>query len=106
MHRKFSKRKKVKQQSFNAHFPTANDNGEDDWELRLIDQTYNVEDLTKRESFWHLELEIFLPNGLNERKFWYLPQLPFCNFDPQYLLKQMAVARTSIFLDRRFYNIY
>ena len=30
----------------------VNHNGEDDWEVRLIDQNDNVEELRKRESFW------------------------------------------------------
>ena len=34
--RNFLKRKKVKQESFNAHFAEVNHNGEDDWEVRLI----------------------------------------------------------------------
>ena len=50
-HRNFLKRKKVKQESFNAHFAEVNHNGEDDWAVRLIDQTDNVEELRKRESF-------------------------------------------------------
>ena len=37
----------------------ANHNGEDDWEVSLIDQTDNVEDLQKRDSFWQHELNIF-----------------------------------------------
>ena len=49
--RNFLKRKKVKQESFHAYFAEVNHNGEDDWEVRLIDQTDNVEDLRKRESF-------------------------------------------------------
>ena len=67
-HRNFLKRKKVKQESFNAHFGEVDHNGEEDWEVRLIDQTDNVEDLRKRESFWQHELETFQPNGLNERE--------------------------------------
>ena len=67
-HRNFLKRKKVKQESFNAHFAEVNHNGEDDWEVRLIDQTDNVEELRKRESFWQHELDTFQPNGLNERE--------------------------------------
>ena len=51
-HRNFLKRKKVKQESFSAHFAEANHNGEEDLEKRLIDQTDNVENLRKRESFW------------------------------------------------------
>ena len=49
-------------------FAEVNHNGEDDWELRLIDQTDNVEDLRKRESFWQYELDTFQPNGLNEQE--------------------------------------
>ena len=62
------KRKKVKQGSFNAHFAEVNHNGEDDWELRLIDQTDNVDALRKRESFWQHELGTFLPNELSEQE--------------------------------------
>ena len=65
---KLFEKKKVKQESFNAHFKEVNHNGEDDWEVRLIDQTDNVENLGKRESFWQHELDIFQPNGLNERE--------------------------------------
>ena len=36
-HRNFLKRKKVKQESFNAPFAEVNHNGEDDWEVRLTD---------------------------------------------------------------------
>ena len=51
-HRNFLKIKKVKQESFNAHFAEANHNGEEDWEVRLIEQTDNVEELRKRQFFW------------------------------------------------------
>ena len=36
--------------------------------MRLIDQTDNVEDLRKRESFWLHELKTVKPNELNERE--------------------------------------
>ena len=42
------KRKRVKQELFNAHFAEFNHNDEDDWEARLIDQTDNVDDLRKK----------------------------------------------------------
>ena len=58
----------MKQESFNTHFAEVNHNGEDDWEVRLIDKTDNVEDPRKRESFWQHELETFQPNGLDERE--------------------------------------
>ena len=73
-------RKKVKQKSLNPHFAEVNQNAEDDWEVRLIDQTDSREDLRKRESFWQHELNIFQPNGLNEREvalFLYLTLAPF-----------------------------
>ena len=63
---KLLKRKKVKQESFNTLFAEADHNGEEDWEVSLIDQT--DEDIRKRDSFWQHELETFQPNGLNERK--------------------------------------
>ena len=44
-------RKKVKQESFNAHFAEVNRSGEDDGEVRLIGRTDNLEELRKRESF-------------------------------------------------------
>ena len=58
----------MKQKSFNAHFIEANHNDEDDWEVKLIDQTDNAEDLRKRESFWQHKLETFQPYGLNEHE--------------------------------------
>ena len=58
----------MKQKSFNDHFAEVNHNGEDDWEVGLIEQTDNLEDLRKRESFWQHELESFQPKGLNEYK--------------------------------------
>ena len=57
----FSKVKK-----FNSHFAEVNHDGEDDWEVRLIDQTDNVEELRKRKSFWQQELDTSQPNGLDE----------------------------------------
>ena len=43
-------------------------NGENEWEVRLIDQTDNAEQLKKREYFWQHELDTFQPDGLNERE--------------------------------------
>ena len=65
----FEKKKKWKKESVIAHFAEVNHNGEDDWEVRLTDQTDNVEELTK--SFGNT----FQPNGLIEREvalFWCL----------------------------------
>ena len=58
----------MKQESFSAHFSEANHDGDEDWEVRLIQQTDIVEDLRKWESFWQHELETFHSNGLNERE--------------------------------------
>ena len=65
---KLFEKKKVKQESFNAHFADVNHNGENDWEMRLIDQTDDVEQLRKRESFWQHDLDTFQPSGLDERE--------------------------------------
>ena len=67
-HSNFLKRKKVKQESFNAHFAEVNHNDEDICEARLIGQTNNVEEPRKREPFWQHELDTFQQNGLNERE--------------------------------------
>ena len=36
--------------------------------ILLIDQSNNIEELIKKESFWQHELDTFQPNGLNERE--------------------------------------
>ena len=36
--------------------------------ILLIDQSNNIEELRKKESFWQHELDTFQPNGLNERE--------------------------------------
>ena len=72
---KLFEKKNVKQESFNAHFADVNHNGENDWEMRLIDQTDDVEQLRKRESFWQHDLDTFQPSGLDEREvalLWYI----------------------------------
>ena len=58
-HRNILKGKKVKQESFKAHFAEVNHSVEDDWEVRLIDQTNNVVELRKRESFGNMSWIIF-----------------------------------------------
>ena len=57
--------------------------------MRLIDQTDNVEELRKRESFWQHELDTFQWNELNELEvalFLCLNLSSFFNVDSQYLL--------------------
>ena len=49
-------------------FVLVNHNGEDDWEVKLIEQNNNVEELRKRASIWQNELDTFQPNGLNEHE--------------------------------------
>ena len=65
-HRNFKKNKKVLQESFHSHFEQLQHKGEEEWEIRLIDQAETVEDLRKRESFWQHELKTFQPHCLNE----------------------------------------
>ena len=48
--------KKVKQESFHAHFTEGLHQGESDWEVRLIDQGFSVDDVRQRESYWQHEL--------------------------------------------------
>ena len=52
----------------------VNHNGKDDREMRLIDQTNNLEELRKRESFWQcfsiLDKQIFcIPGDCCRMKF-------------------------------------
>ena len=49
-HRNFLRNKKVKQESFHAHFAEDLHQGESDWEVRLIDQGVSVDDV--RDSYW------------------------------------------------------
>ena len=53
-HKNFLKRRKVKQESFNTQSAEVNHNGENDWEVRLIDQTDNVEELRKENPFGNM----------------------------------------------------
>ena len=47
-HRNYRKNRKVKEESFHAHFADDVHNGEGDWEVALIDQSDRTEDLGKR----------------------------------------------------------
>ena len=67
-HRNYRKNMKVKEEPFHVHFADGNHSVEGNWQVRLTDQSDSTEDLRKRESFWQHELEIFQPNGLNERE--------------------------------------
>ena len=51
---KLFERLKGKQESLNAHFVDANHNGEDDSEVRLINQTDNVEELEEENLFGNM----------------------------------------------------
>ena len=42
--------------------------GESDWEVKLIDQRVSVDDVRLRECYWQHELDTFQPNGPNERE--------------------------------------
>ena len=50
-HRNFLRNKKVKQESFHAHFAEGPHQGESDWKVRLIDQVVSVNDVKWREFF-------------------------------------------------------
>ena len=67
-HCNYRKNIKVEQEAFHVHFADGVHSGEDDWRVRLIDQSNSTEDLRKRESFWEHEPDTFQPNGLNERE--------------------------------------
>ena len=67
-HRNFFRNKKVKQESFHAHFEEGFHQGESDWKVKLIDRGVSVDDVRQRESYWQHELHTFQPNGLNERE--------------------------------------
>ena len=66
--RNFEKGKKVLQESFHSHFTEDCHCGEDDWNVTLIDQANNLEEVRRKESFWQHELNTFEPHGLNERE--------------------------------------
>ena len=51
-HRKFLWNQKVKQEPFHSHFAEGLHQGENDWEIRLIDQGVSVDDVGRRESYW------------------------------------------------------
>ena len=60
--------KKVKQESFHAHFTESLHQWESDGKVRLIDQGFSVDDVRRRESYWQHEVDTFQPNGLNEHE--------------------------------------
>ena len=60
--------KKVKQESFHAHFTEGLHQGDGDWEVRLVDQGVSVDDVRRRESYWQYELDTFQQNGLNKHE--------------------------------------
>ena len=66
--RNFLKNKKVKHESFHAHFAEGLLQGKSNWEVRFIDQGVSVDDVKQWESYWQHELETFQPNELNERE--------------------------------------
>ena len=68
LHRDFLMNKKVKQESFHAHFVEGLHQGENDWEVRFLDQGISVGDVRQRECYWQHKLNTFQPNGLNEHE--------------------------------------
>ena len=59
--RNLLRNKKVKQESFHAHFARGLHHGESKRKVRLIDQRVNVDDLKWGESYWQHKLEAFQP---------------------------------------------
>ena len=53
------KRKKVLQESFNAPFAEANHNDDENWEVRLIDQTDNIKSLEKWNPLDNMSWKLF-----------------------------------------------
>ena len=51
LHGNFLGNKKVKQESFHAHFMEGLHQGENDWEVRLIDQGISADDVRLRGSY-------------------------------------------------------
>ena len=66
--RNYEKGKKILQESFHSHFTDDCHFGENDWNVTLIDQAKNLEEVRRKESFWQYELNTFEPHGLNERE--------------------------------------
>ena len=56
---KLFKKKKVKQESFNANFGEVNHNVEDDLEVRLIGQADNLGNLEKENLFGKMDWILF-----------------------------------------------
>ena len=66
-YRDFIKGNTVKPASFHAHFEDDKHHSMSDWEINVIGQTENADDLRRKKSFWKYELDTFQSNGLNER---------------------------------------
>ena len=62
------KRDKNKQEPFHAHFEDTRRASRDDWEVRLIELTDNVENFQKTVSFLQQKWYTFQPNELNVRE--------------------------------------
>ena len=56
------------QTSLHAHFHQDDHSGFEDWSFRLIDSAPNEDTLRRKERFWQETLNVFVPNGLNERE--------------------------------------
>ena len=41
--------------------------GIDDWEIILIDKGCNKQETRKKDLFWQIKLDTFVPHGLKER---------------------------------------
>ena len=46
---------------------TKEHNGMEDQKITIIDRAENVLEIMRRESYWQHRLDMFIPNGLNQR---------------------------------------
>ena len=60
--------KPVPQAGLFEHFLQNDHHGMEDWEFQVIDKSWNLNKLRERESFWQHKLQVFIPQGLNDRE--------------------------------------
>ena len=70
-HRKFKNKKQVPREAlkiFHEHFCSDDHNVIQDWVITLIEQVDDEKFLRQKELFWAHKLDMFYPNGLNQRE--------------------------------------
>ena len=89
------KRDKIKQEPFHAHFEETRRASRDDWEVRLIELTDNVENFQKTVSFLQQKWYTFQPNGLNVQEvalFQHLYPILLKKIQPNCLFKKVLLC--------------